>query len=40
MKKYFIAQLVIAVFFSMSVMAQEEAPKYNFNIGGGVGFPA
>jgi hypothetical protein len=38
-KKYFIAQLVIAVFFSMSVMAQEEAPKYNFNIGGGVGFP-
>jgi hypothetical protein len=38
-KKYFIAQLVIAVFFSMSVMGQEEAPKYNFNIGGGVGFP-
>jgi len=38
-KKYFIAQLVIAVFFSMSVMGQEEAPKFNFNIGGGVGFP-
>lgn len=39
MKRYFAAQFFLLVLFCVCSVAQEEAPKYNFNIGGGVTFP-
>ncbi len=39
MKKYFAAQFFLLVLFCVCSLAQEEAPKFNFNIGGGVTFP-
>lgn len=39
MKKYFVAHLLILCLCSMYCLAQDEAPRYTFNIGGGPGFP-
>jgi len=39
MKKYFAGQVLILFFLCAVAFSQEEAPKYNFVIGGGFGLP-
>lgn len=40
MRKYLVVQLFVGVMcLGMVAWAQEEAPHYTFNIGGGIGFP-
>lgn len=39
MKRYFVVLFLILVYASVSAVGQVEAPKFNFNIGGGFGLP-
>ena len=40
MKRYFYAVVLISALLCLPCMAQQEAPKFNFDIGGGIGLPA
>jgi opacity protein-like surface antigen len=40
MKKYSYSVVLISALLCMPCTAQQEAPKFNFDIGGGIGFPS